>query len=294
VGCKEVWDGEEHQWADLTAPGIKPEWMQDIEYSETCRIKVCPACRIWFEHKDACNHMKCYHCGHEFCFVCILPWEGFHTQAGCPAYGDPPGGYDDEGFEVGDRGLHRDTGYNRDGHNRLTLTPQNLTTDGDGIGDQPNIEDLMDVEEEVLVDIEEEEHTGPDPVETDDEEEFTTYSQLFGIDDDVDSVASWETEEDNRSEFDYEGYGATSPFGCTCHACIDLERDYWDVIDHAAETHEADLEKGAHVLASLIEITQEMNVVAPGQLQQWSSEDDIDEATTPVTLQLYIGCSAIR
>ncbi|KAG9195674.1 hypothetical protein G6011_00795 [Alternaria panax] len=50
------------------------------------------------------------------------PWnheEGFHQDDGCPSYGDPVEGYDAEGYELGDQGLHRDTGYNRAGFDRF-------------------------------------------------------------------------------------------------------------------------------------------------------------------------------
>jgi hypothetical protein len=80
---------------------------------------------MWVEYKEACNHMTCCYCRYQFCFVCLKSWGGeglgFHEGAGCPAYGDPPSGYDNEGFEINDRGLHRDTGYNRAGLDRLGL-----------------------------------------------------------------------------------------------------------------------------------------------------------------------------
>lgn len=55
--------------------------------------------------------MTCCYCSHQFCFVCLLPWEGdFPDLEGCPAYGDPTSSYDNEGYELA-RGIHRDSGY---------------------------------------------------------------------------------------------------------------------------------------------------------------------------------------
>jgi hypothetical protein len=53
--------------------------------------------------------------------VCLKDWQGFHTDDGCPAYGDPAGGYDDAGFEISSRGLHLLTGRDRAGFDRRGL-----------------------------------------------------------------------------------------------------------------------------------------------------------------------------
>ncbi|KAM0278040.1 hypothetical protein ACHAQH_005409 [Verticillium albo-atrum] len=34
----------------------------------------CGACHALVEHREACQHMTC-RCGHEFCYVCTLPWK---------------------------------------------------------------------------------------------------------------------------------------------------------------------------------------------------------------------------
>lgn len=40
--------------------------------------KPCPGCRKLIEKNDGCNHMTCRRdaggCGHEFCWVCLVPW----------------------------------------------------------------------------------------------------------------------------------------------------------------------------------------------------------------------------
>jgi len=86
VGCQHEWEGQEHRCIVSDEPGMRPKWMP--EYSSSCRAKSCPNCRVWMEHKEACNHMTCRYCRHEFCFVCLLPWtnEGFHQDEGCPSY----------------------------------------------------------------------------------------------------------------------------------------------------------------------------------------------------------------
>jgi hypothetical protein len=134
VGCKKTWDEDHH--CDDDDDSVKPDWLP--EYTSSCRIKRCPSCRMWIEHMEACNHMTCNHCRHEFCFVCKLPWQGFHNDAGCPSYGEPAAGYDEDAYELTERGLHRETGLDRDGNNRYGVTSfgymqaQTLHDDDDG------------------------------------------------------------------------------------------------------------------------------------------------------------------
>ncbi|PVI07768.1 hypothetical protein DM02DRAFT_511621, partial [Periconia macrospinosa] len=113
VGCKLEWHDEGHR-CDEDSGNDMPDWLP--KYSQDCRIKKCPRCKIFLEHKEACNHFSCSFCEHQFCFICLLPWNGQHE--GCKLYGDPDEGYDEEGFERNDRGLHIMTGLDRNGKNR--------------------------------------------------------------------------------------------------------------------------------------------------------------------------------
>jgi hypothetical protein len=45
--------------------------------------KRCPACRMFIEKTEGCNHMTCL-CGHQFCFICIADWNEEHYQCGSP------------------------------------------------------------------------------------------------------------------------------------------------------------------------------------------------------------------
>jgi hypothetical protein len=107
-------------------------------YSKTSRIKQCPKCSTLIELRQSCNHMTCAHCKHGFCFICRLPWHGFHDAqsvilhegrtssgprvgGGCPIFDDPPVGYDEEGYELNKRGLHVRTGLNRNGCDRIEI-----------------------------------------------------------------------------------------------------------------------------------------------------------------------------
>lgn len=100
VGCKSTWTADHVCVATGTIS--KSHWLP--EYSAICRIKQCPKCKEWIQLSEACNHMSCVSCHHEFCFVCMLPFKSFHGSAGCPMYGDPKAGYDEDGFEKTKRG----------------------------------------------------------------------------------------------------------------------------------------------------------------------------------------------
>lgn len=132
VGCKQAWDVSHRcEWDDDLR--TKPEWVP--EYTKACRIKKCPGqgCRMLIEHKEACNHMTCTACRHEFCFICMLPWEGFHVGTGCPDSNDPEAGYDEDGYERTERGLHVLDGRDRDGFDRLGLNIHGQTRQQAGI-----------------------------------------------------------------------------------------------------------------------------------------------------------------
>lgn len=117
VGCKYKWqiDHKCHKAGGHT--DAKPEWLP--AYTPEFRVKKCPKCRMYIEHREACNTMECSHCRHCFCFVCLIPWTNKHD---CPHYNDPEEGYDEDGYEKTPRGLHRDTGLNREGRNRLGIS----------------------------------------------------------------------------------------------------------------------------------------------------------------------------
>jgi len=54
----------------------------DVWVGENC--KPCPSCKAPIFKDDGCNHMTCYKCNHDFCWVCMGRWR-FH--------GDWTGGY---------------------------------------------------------------------------------------------------------------------------------------------------------------------------------------------------------
>ena len=135
VGCKGPWERRHRCGQDDTG---RADWLP--EYTSTCRIKKCPGCKGYIELREACNHMTCNYCAHEFCWVCLLPWDGVHNEddefgvPGCPSYGDPD--YDGELYETNARGLNRDTGLNREGLDRLGSAPTPVD-DGVEPGEEP-------------------------------------------------------------------------------------------------------------------------------------------------------------
>ena len=114
TSCRELW--KPGHICQVVDPTVRPAWLP--EYNELCRAKQCPKCREWIELSEACNHMACTECAHQFCFVCLVEWVVQHEQDGCPMYGDPKEGYDNELYERTARGLHLYTGRDREGYDR--------------------------------------------------------------------------------------------------------------------------------------------------------------------------------
>ncbi|KAF1979095.1 hypothetical protein BU23DRAFT_642080 [Bimuria novae-zelandiae CBS 107.79] len=146
VGCKGKWEDDNRRYSTTIE---KLDWMPN--YTQDCRIKPCPACCMWVELKQGCNHMTCDYCRREFCFQCMIEWNRLHES--CGYIGDPfegydYEGYDYEGYENTRRGLHIYSGLNRQGLNRLgkRLEEQKLAEiNGDG---REGYDDFGDYNEE--------------------------------------------------------------------------------------------------------------------------------------------------
>jgi hypothetical protein len=86
----------------------------DIQYDRSNgRMKACPYCGEGVELSEGCNHMTC-RCGNQWCFECLLPWATQEDHVDCLLYNEPE--YDADGYST-TRGLHRDTGLDREGFN---------------------------------------------------------------------------------------------------------------------------------------------------------------------------------
>ena len=44
--------------------------------------KKCPVCQTRIEKNQGCNHMNCKLCKHEFCWICMGPWQEHGTNTG--------------------------------------------------------------------------------------------------------------------------------------------------------------------------------------------------------------------
>ncbi|KAF2140972.1 uncharacterized protein K452DRAFT_334489 [Aplosporella prunicola CBS 121167] len=110
--CRECKEAEANTSAGHECGAGKTD--DKIEYTSNNRVKRCPKCSVLIQLTDACNHMTCGICAHEFCFVCLEAWDrDAHRDRGCTYYSDPT--YDAEGYDS--RGIHRDTGLDKDGYN---------------------------------------------------------------------------------------------------------------------------------------------------------------------------------
>ncbi|KAK7573894.1 hypothetical protein V9T40_011085 [Parthenolecanium corni] len=46
----------------------------------SAHTKDCPNCNICIEKNGGCNHMQCYKCKHDFCWMCLGDWKGHGTE----------------------------------------------------------------------------------------------------------------------------------------------------------------------------------------------------------------------
>ena len=53
--------------------------------------KQCPRCAIMIEFTHGCNHMRCRSCHHDFCYLCLHPWDtarGLCSTGACDLWDD--------------------------------------------------------------------------------------------------------------------------------------------------------------------------------------------------------------
>lgn len=57
----------------------------------SAHTKDCPKCHICIEKNGGCNHMQCYNCKHDFCWMCLGDWKAHGTvYYECSRYKDNP------------------------------------------------------------------------------------------------------------------------------------------------------------------------------------------------------------
>lgn len=57
----------------------------------SANTKDCPKCNICIEKNGGCNHMQCYHCKHDFCWMCLGNWRTHGSEYyECSRYKENP------------------------------------------------------------------------------------------------------------------------------------------------------------------------------------------------------------
>jgi len=58
---------------------------------EKLNTKPCPACKCRISKNGGCNHMTCYNCDYEFCWICLKEYTNDHFDKSlCSQYGGLP------------------------------------------------------------------------------------------------------------------------------------------------------------------------------------------------------------
>lgn len=57
----------------------------------SAHTKDCPKCHICIEKNGGCNHMQCYNCKHDFCWMCLGDWKSHGSEYyECSRYKENP------------------------------------------------------------------------------------------------------------------------------------------------------------------------------------------------------------
>ncbi|PSN52466.1 putative E3 ubiquitin-protein ligase ariadne-2 [Blattella germanica] len=57
----------------------------------SAHTKDCPHCHIYIEKNGGCNHMQCYNCKHDFCWMCLGDWKSHGSEYyECSRYKENP------------------------------------------------------------------------------------------------------------------------------------------------------------------------------------------------------------
>lgn len=57
----------------------------------SAHTKDCPKCHICIEKNGGCNHMQCYNCKHDFCWMCLGDWKSHGSEYyECSRYRENP------------------------------------------------------------------------------------------------------------------------------------------------------------------------------------------------------------
>lgn len=57
----------------------------------SAHTKDCPKCHICIEKNGGCNHMQCYHCKYDFCWMCLGDWRSHGSEYyECSRYKENP------------------------------------------------------------------------------------------------------------------------------------------------------------------------------------------------------------
>ena len=51
------------------------------------KVKRCPRCKYFIEKNEGCNHIKCFNCQYEFCWLCLQKYESHHFDLNGKCFG---------------------------------------------------------------------------------------------------------------------------------------------------------------------------------------------------------------
>ncbi|XP_054168211.1 ankyrin repeat and IBR domain-containing protein 1-like [Oppia nitens] len=83
--CK-LWEDWMTKIGDIKAEELKQKYSRTEDAANSLWLvrnaKQCPRCKAHIQKSDGCNHLRCYKCKYDFCWICLETWKKHNSGTG--------------------------------------------------------------------------------------------------------------------------------------------------------------------------------------------------------------------